>query len=139
MKLPFTIESLPIRANFDALAKAVGTASRTRMTDALAAGSGPFGSGLQDPTLTKTSDGIVVLEGLVSRTVALGADGTLLTLPFGNRPPARLVFWQARATGGGTTGTAGRVDVFADGRVCPRDAMAVADWVSLSGMIFRSA
>lgn len=96
-----------------------------------------YANGYANARYTRTSQGVVVLSGLVRA----GAGQTaIFSLPPGYRPAGgRLVFEQAVATSSGARG--GRVDVQPDGAVVfdvqqPAAGWATGGWVSLDGITF---
>lgn len=63
----------------------------------------------------KTTSGVVILKGLVKKSVAAAAGDTIVTLPETYRPSKRLAF--IAYTNNGSTEAVGRVDVETDGKV----------------------
>ncbi len=114
-----------------------GTASITMpLWDPLTLQSGwtNYGVGYSPAQYTRSTDGVVVLTGLI-RYGATDNDTLLGTLPVGYRPDSTLIF---RSAEGG--GDVARVDVYTDGRVVlTRAPTTASSWVSLSGITFLAA
>lgn len=80
---------------------------------------------------TKTSDGMVVLKGLIKRTGVPVAGETIGVLPVGYRPLEELLFET------GSNSVASRTDILPDGRVMFETGNAV--WLSLDGINFMTS
>jgi hypothetical protein len=78
-------------------------------------------------TFTKTSSGMVMLEGIVKSGTSINST-IIATLPVGYRPAHNLIFQNA------TNGVAGRVDVWTDGTV--RFQIGSNAWFSLDDINF---
>lgn len=118
------------RFGFDAVSvRAVGEALRT---PAYAANWADYGAGFTGGAYWRDAMGLVRLRGLVLTSVVRAANSVIFTLPVGFRPLAQEVFTQSF----GGAGAYMRVDVAANGEVRPQQALAINEWVSLSGIVF---
>lgn len=85
-----------------------------------------YGAGFADAQYRRTSEGIVVLRGLIkSGTIGTSA----FTLPVGYRPAFNTLFLSATSTG------TGRLEVTSAGSVIPTNGSDV--WFSLDNTVFR--
>jgi len=79
---------------------------------------------------TRTSNGVVVLKGLIKNGTATW-DTPIFTLPVGYRPPARLIFYVGTSNSGSSYG---RIDVLTNGDV--RFMQGTAGWISMDSIRF---
>lgn len=104
----------------------VGTAGEP----ALAANWSLYAAGWQAIGFYKTTTGVVFLQGMMKKSVAISAGEVLFTLPVGYRPLATCLFNVQSA------GALGRVDVGPTGSVVVQAGSNV--WLSLAGINFRA-
>lgn len=91
-----------------------------------------YGGSYATTTISKSSNGIVHLEGLVRRTSSTSTSGdTMFTLPTWARPQSRRIYECPSASG------TIRVDINTTGTVTALAAVPANDWVSVSGLNFR--
>jgi hypothetical protein len=90
-----------------------------------------YGNGYNTAGYTKTSDGLVVLKGLLKRSGAVVSGETIFTLPVGYRPPFGYNFGVASSS------ISGRINIMPDGRVIASTSID-AGWASLETISFHS-
>lgn len=94
-----------------------------------------YAGGFSTAGYTKTSDGLVVLKGLIKRSGAVVSGETIFTLPVGYRPPFGYNF--GVGTHNATTGAvSGRINVMPDGRVIASTGITDV-WASLETISFH--
>jgi hypothetical protein len=95
-----------------------------------------YGQSWKKPTYSKSTSGVVVVEGLIKG----GNYGTLGTLPAGFRPSKTLIFFTSTQSG-----DKARIDVSSNGKIAWSRGSGVTEgskargWVSLSGIIFSTS
>lgn len=102
-------------------------------TPTFASGWADFGSVFGPPLITKSPDGMVTIELMASNTSGAikAANATIFTLPAGYRPQRQLI-----VPGTKVGNTYSRLTIFTSGVVSSSDAIAIAGWVSSSGVSF---
>lgn len=106
------------------------------ITATYSSGWGKYPAGIfADASYGKTSNGVVLLNGLIRRTS--GSDPVAFYLPSGYRPASTIIYGVAGSGG------IGRIDVNADGSVywvgTITGSVNIADWISLGGISFFAA
>lgn len=90
-----------------------------------------YGSSYSTAKYRKTSDGVVVLQGLITRGSAPATDSIIANLPVGYRPSDRLIFLNSSSST-----THGRVDIDNDGNI--RFYGGGSSWYSLDNISFTT-
>ncbi len=91
----------------------------------------PFGSGYGSPEFSRTSSGLVVLKGMISKPIAAVGGEVIATLPPSYRPTAKLMIGIATATN-----ASGRIDIDTNGDVILTTGNA--GYVSLDSIRFMA-
>lgn len=92
-----------------------------------------LGSGYANLGYSKTPDGLVTLEGLITSVGGAAAYSTIFTLPPGHRPSGTLIYMASFSH------TLGELEIKANGDVCIGAFASIAgNFVSLSGIAFRA-
>jgi Tfp pilus assembly protein PilE len=89
-----------------------------------------YGSPYSTPKYRKTSDGVVVVQGMLKRSSAAGAGSTIANLPIGYRPSTgNLIFINST-----NSNTYARTDIFTDGNIVFQGGSN--GWYSLDNIMF---
>ncbi len=80
----------------------------------------------------KSSDGMVLLEGLVKKSVAVTSGDVICTLPVGSRPVRQKIYTVMTSAG------VARLDIATNGNVTIGIGLTALNWVSLEGISFRT-
>ena len=88
-----------------------------------------YGGSFTTAGYTKTSDGVVVLKGLIKKSSAFTSGEVIATLPVGYRPSGRLIFGTSTEPN-----TTARVDIAANGDIIFDSG--TASWMSLDTVRF---